>query len=135
MSLASENPLDRPTCDLNFLSNPADFAVMRKGIKLAKRIDEKMREHGMKMTDLYMPDSESDADLDAFMKKAAKSTYHYGCTCRMAPENDPRPGVVDDELRVYGAQNLRIADCNIIPNMMSAHLQAPVVMIRRNVPT
>ncbi|PPQ84085.1 hypothetical protein CVT25_003605 [Psilocybe cyanescens] len=42
MSLASENPLDRPTCDIHFLSDPADLAVMRKGIKLTKRIGEKM---------------------------------------------------------------------------------------------
>lgn len=129
VSLASNNPLDRPACDLAFLSDPTDFAVMRKGIKLAKRIGEKMREQGMNLKDLYMPDSESDADLDAFVRKTARTTYHYGCTCRMAPENDPRPGVVDDELRVHGIQNLRIADCSIIPDMMSAHLQAPVVMI------
>jgi choline dehydrogenase len=129
ISLASENPLDPPTCDLAFLSNPADLAVMRKGIKFAKRIGEKMRERGMNLKDLYMPKSESDADLDAFVRKTARTTYHYGCTCRMAPENDPRPGVVDDELRVHGIQNLRIADCSIIPDMISAHLQAPAVMI------
>lgn len=129
VSLASDNPLDRPTCDLAFLKDPADFAVMRKGIKLAKRIGEKMREQGMNLKDLYMPESESDADLDAFVRKTARTTYHYGCTCRMAPENDIRPGVVDDELRVHGIKNLRIADTSVIPDMMSAHLQAPVVMI------
>jgi choline dehydrogenase len=129
ISLASENPLDRPTCDLAFLSDPADLAVMRKGIKFAKRVGEKMRERGMNLKDLYMPESESDADLDAFVRKTARTTYHYGCTCRMAPENDPRPGVVDDELRVHGIQNLRIADCSIIPDMISAHLQAPAAMI------
>ncbi|KAF8904068.1 hypothetical protein CPB84DRAFT_1898066 [Gymnopilus junonius] len=111
VSLASASPLDRPACDLAFLSDPADFAVMRKGIKLAKRIGEKMREQGVNMTDLYMPESEADADLDEFVRKAARTTYHYGCTCRMAPENDPRPGVVDDELRVHGISEL--ADCGL----------------------
>ncbi|KXN86109.1 Oxygen-dependent choline dehydrogenase [Leucoagaricus sp. SymC.cos] len=129
VSLASENPFDRPTCDLAFLTDPADFIVMRKGIKFAKRIGEKMREQGMNLEELYMPDSESDADLDAFVQKTARTTYHYGCTCRMAPENDPRPGVVDDELRVHGISNLRIADCSIFPDILSTHLQAPVVMI------
>ncbi|PPQ91911.1 hypothetical protein CVT25_001187 [Psilocybe cyanescens] len=69
MSLASENPFDRPTCALNFLSDPADFAVTRKGIKLTKRTGVKMREQGMKMADLYMPDSESDVDLDSLSRK------------------------------------------------------------------
>ncbi|KAG5337474.1 hypothetical protein C0989_009587 [Termitomyces sp. Mn162] len=120
VTLASENPLERPACDLAFLSDPADYVVMRKGIKLAKRIGEKMRERGANLKDLYMPESESDEDLDAFVRKTARTTYHYGCTCRMAPENDPRPGVVDDELRVHGVLNLRIADCSIIPDMISS---------------
>ncbi|KAJ6595832.1 alcohol oxidase [Mycena vulgaris] len=127
VTLASEDPLQRPACDLAFFSDPADYAVMRKGIKLAKRIGEKMRELGTELKDLYMPESESDADLDAFIRKTVRTTYHYGCTCRMAPESDA--GVVDDELRVHGIGNLRIADCSVIPQMMSTHLQAPVVMI------
>ncbi|KAJ7683030.1 alcohol oxidase [Mycena rosella] len=127
VALASDDPLHRPACDLAFLTDPADLAVMRKGIRLAKRIGEKMRELGTALKDLYMPDSESDADLDAFIRKTVRTTYHYGCTCRMAPESDA--GVVDDELRVHGIQNLRIADCSVLPEMMSTHLQAPVVMI------
>ncbi|KAF8961748.1 hypothetical protein BDZ97DRAFT_1905454 [Flammula alnicola] len=128
VSLASENPLDRPACDLAFLSDPADFAVMRKASSCQEDWGEDAGA-GHDLKDLYMPDSESDADLDAFVSKTARTTYHYGCTCRMAPENDPRPGVVDDELRVHGIQNLRIADSSIIPDMISAHLQAPAVMI------
>lgn len=130
VSLASEDPLERPACDLAYLRDPADYLVMRKGIKLAKRIGEKMREYGVKnMTDLYMPNSESDADLDAFVRKFTRTNYHYSSTCRMAPENDSLPGVVDNELRVHGFSNLRIADCSIIPIMISAHLQASAVMI------
>jgi choline dehydrogenase len=125
--LASDDPLQRPACDLAFLTDPADLAVMRKGIKLAKRIGEKMRELGTELKDLYMPESEADADLDAFVRKTVRTTYHYGCTARMAPKSEG--GVVDDELRVHGIQKLRIADCSIIPEMMSTHLQAPAVMI------
>ncbi|KAF7347277.1 Oxygen-dependent choline dehydrogenase [Mycena venus] len=127
VSLASPDPLQRPACELGFLSNPADLAVMRRGIRLAKRIGEKMRELGAPLKDLYMPESETDADLDAFVRKTVRTTYHYGCTCRMAPESDA--GVVDDELKVHGIAKLRIADCSVIPEMMSTHLQAPAVMI------
>ncbi|KAJ6619860.1 hypothetical protein B0H10DRAFT_2216431 [Mycena sp. CBHHK59/15] len=102
VALASDDPLQRPACDLAFLSDAADYAVMHKGIKLAKRIGEKMRELGCTLMDMYMPDSEADADLDAFVRKTVRTTYHYGCTCRMAPERDA--GVVDDVLRVHGRQ-------------------------------
>ncbi|KAG6856476.1 hypothetical protein H0H87_004055 [Tephrocybe sp. NHM501043] len=127
VTLASEDPLQRPACDLGYLTNPADYNVMRKGIKLVKRIGEKMREQGTKLTDLHMPESESDADLDSFLRKNTRTNYHYGCTARMAPESDA--GVVDDELRVHGIPNLRIADCSVIPEMIAAHLQASAVMI------
>ncbi|KAJ7234304.1 alcohol oxidase [Mycena haematopus] len=127
VALASPDPLQRPACDLGFLSNPADLAVMRRGIRLAKRIGEKMRELGAPLKDLYMPESETDGDLDTFVRRTVRTTYHYGCTCRMAPERDA--GVVDDELKVHGIARLRIADCSVIPEMMSTHLQAPAVMI------
>ncbi|KAJ7750344.1 alcohol oxidase [Mycena metata] len=129
VTLASSDPLERPACNLGFLSNPADYAAMRRGIKLAKRIGEKMRELGAPLKDLYMPESETDADLNAFVRKTVRTTYHYGCTCRMAPEDDSDAGVVNGELKVHGIDRLRIADCSVIPEMMSAHLQAPAVMI------
>ncbi|KAG6835308.1 hypothetical protein H0H93_002871 [Arthromyces matolae] len=129
VSLASEDPLARPMCDLAYYSDPTDLTIMRKGLKLAKRIGDKMRELGAKMTDLYMPESESDADLDDFIRRFTRTNYHYASTCRMAPENDTHPGVVDHQLRVHGFSNLRIADCSIIPIMISTHPQAPAVMI------
>ncbi|EDN91582.1 hypothetical protein SS1G_00985 [Sclerotinia sclerotiorum 1980 UF-70] len=49
----------------------------------------------------------------------------------MALENDQNPGVVDDELRVYGVQGLRVYNCDtsIFPQIVSGHLQAPAVMV------
>ncbi|KAJ6632114.1 GMC oxidoreductase [Mycena sp. CBHHK59/15] len=127
--LVSRDPLVRPTCDLGFLSDPRDRALIKTAVKFSKRIAEKMREQGYPMADQNVPTSESGADLDAFVNKSARSTFHYSSTCRMAPENDPQPGVVDDRLRVYGVQNLRIADCSIFPDILSNHLQAPAAMV------
>ncbi|KAH0582284.1 hypothetical protein H2248_011922 [Termitomyces sp. 'cryptogamus'] len=56
VSLASEDPLECPACDLGYFTDPADYDVMCKRIKFTKRIGEKMREHGMRMKDMYMPD-------------------------------------------------------------------------------
>ncbi|KAJ6501575.1 GMC oxidoreductase-domain-containing protein [Mycena vitilis] len=123
VTLASVDPLQRPRCDLAFLTEAEDYAVLRKGIRLAKRIGEKMRELGANLKDLYMPESETEAELDAFIRKTVRTAYHYGCTCRMVPEGEA--GVVDGGLKVHGIANLRIADCSIIPEMMSTHLQAP----------
>ena len=37
--------------------------------------------------------------------------------------------VVDEELRVYGVENLRIVDGSVLPKIISANLNAPIQMI------
>ncbi|KAG5334901.1 hypothetical protein C0989_002671 [Termitomyces sp. Mn162] len=88
VSLASEDPLECPACDLGYFTDPADYDVMCKRIKFTKRIGEKMREHGMRMKDMYMPVSELDAHPDAFVQKFMRTNYHYASTCCMGPKND-----------------------------------------------
>jgi choline dehydrogenase len=46
----------------------------------------------------------------------------------MGPENDPT-SVVDDELRVRGLEGLRVVDASIMPMMLSANLNAGVMML------
>jgi choline dehydrogenase-like flavoprotein len=127
--LLSKNPRVRPECDLNFLSDPGDRALAKRAVKFSQRIARKMGEQGYPMTDQFVPRSESEADMDDFIKTGARTTYHYSSTCRMAPEDDPQPGVVDDRLRVHGVGNLRIADASIFPDVVSNHLQAAAVMV------
>ncbi|KAJ7157793.1 alcohol oxidase [Mycena filopes] len=127
--LESTDPLQAPKCDLAFLTDPADRDVMRKAVQISQRIAERMREQGYPMVDQNVPESNDEKDLDTFINKNYRTTFHYSSTCRMAPEDDPSPGVVDDRLRVHGVQNLRIADCSILPNILANHLQAPAVMI------
>jgi choline dehydrogenase len=46
----------------------------------------------------------------------------------MGPASDPL-AVVDDNLRVHGLEGLRIVDASIMPMMLSANLNAGVMMI------
>ena len=105
--LTSTDARVRPACDLGSLTVKEDYLVMRKVIRLALRIGRQMREQGYPLRDLDVPQSESDTDLDDFIHHAARTTYHYSSTCRMAPEDDVMPGVVDDELRIYGVRGLK----------------------------
>jgi choline dehydrogenase len=56
------------------------------------------------------------------------TVYHMVGSCRMGPETDPQ-SVVDNELRVRGLQNLRVADASIMPCMPSGNTNAATLMI------
>lgn len=43
--------------------------------------------------------------------------------------NSAESGVVDQQLRVHGFQNLRIADASVFPEVPSGHTMAPVMMV------
>ena len=56
------------------------------------------------------------------------SIYHYSGTAKMGTPDDPF-AVVDDQLRVYGVQGLRVIDASIMPTVTSGNIVAPVIMI------
>lgn len=127
--LANRNPRARPDVELGYLTDPADYEVLRKAIKLALRLGEEMRQLGYPLKSLSVPASESDADLDTFVRKCLRTSYHYTSTCRMGPAGGSRPAVVDAELRVHGVAGLRVADCSIFPDILATHTMAPAVLV------
>ncbi|KAG0708244.1 alcohol oxidase [Suillus ampliporus] len=129
IELFSPNPHAHPKVDLGFFTHAADFEVVRKALRLALKLGDKMRADGYQMEDYLVPAGDSDEQLDAFIRQSIRTTFHYASSCRMAPEHDTVPGVVDDELRVHGISRLRIADASIFPDVVATHLQAPVVMV------
>lgn len=43
--------------------------------------------------------------------------------------NDEKTGVVDQQLRVYGFTNFRLADTSVFPKIPSCHTMAPVMAV------
>jgi choline dehydrogenase-like flavoprotein len=70
----------------------------------------------------------SDAELEAFVRATATTTYHPVGTCRMGPASDPS-AVVDPRLRVHGVAGLRVADASIMPDIIGGNTSAPAMMI------
>jgi len=127
--LASSNPADRPKVDFGFFSNPEDYVLARTAIRLSMKLGQAMKDQGFPILGgLTVPEPNNEA-MDELIRHRTRTTYHYSCTCRMAPESDDVPGVVDGELRVYGTENVRVCDTSIFPQIMAAHLMAPVVMV------
>lgn len=137
--LASSNPHDKPKVDFGILSDDSDYTIARSAVRLTLFIADKIKASGFPLLrNLTFPAEKQELDaqnntteeMDKFIRKRIRTTFHYASTCRMAPEYDSKaPGVVDDELKVHGVKGLRVCDTSIFPQIVSGHLQAPAVMV------
>ncbi|KAK8115447.1 choline dehydrogenase [Apiospora sp. TS-2023a] len=70
----------------------------------------------------------TDEEIDDYMRRVSHTSLHFSGTCPMSA-NDLKTGVVDQQLRVYGFTNLRIADTSVFPRIPSCHTMAPVMAV------
>ena len=69
---------------------------------------------------------QSDADIEADVRRRVELLYHPVGTCRMGSGDD---AVVDPELRVRGVEGLRVVDASIMPLIPGGNTNAPTVMV------
>ncbi len=123
------NPFEAPEIQPNYLQEEGDRTVLLAGMKLARNL---MRTEALKPYfdyEQYPGESvKTDEELLQVAKERGTTTFHVMGTCRMGPETDPL-SVVDESLCVRGIEGLRVIDASIMPNMLSANLNAAVMMI------
>jgi len=117
-SLADAKP--RVLC--NFLTTEEDRHSMVAGLRMALEIARQEPLKAVERAPFSVPASDSDADLWAFIERAAQSVYHPTSTCAIG-------AVVDPELRVYGVEGLRVVDASVMPSVTRANTNAPTIMI------
>jgi choline dehydrogenase len=66
------------------------------------------------------------AALEKFIRDAASTYWHQTCTAKMGRDS---MSVVDGDLKVYGIENLRVADGSILPRVTTGNTMAPCVII------
>ena len=123
------NPFEAPEIQPNYLQEEGDRTVLLAGMKLARNL---MRTEALKPYfdyEQYPGEGvKTDEELLQVAKERGTTTFHVMGTCRMGPETDPL-SVVDESLCVRGIEGLRVIDASIMPNMLSANLNAAVMMI------
>lgn len=68
----------------------------------------------------------TDAQIAQEMDRNARSGSHTTGTCSMGQGPD---AVVDERLRVRGVEGLRVADCSIMPTIISGNTNAPAMAV------
>jgi choline dehydrogenase len=125
--IASSDPLEHPKITPNYLSTEYDRRIMVEGLKMVRRIAHApafARHVAMERE----PGAENVADetLLAYAREKGSTIFHPTSTCRMGRDNR---AVVDSRLRVHGVEGLRVADCSVMPTVVSGNTNAPAVMI------
>ena len=127
IKLKSSNPNDSPRIQFNYMQTEHDLNEMREGIKIARDIfHQKAFDHYRGREISPGENINSDDDLNNFIRSKGDTAYHPSCTCKMG--NDDM-SVVDQDLKVYGVEKLRVVDASIMPNIVSGNLNATTVMI------
>ncbi|WP_261405861.1 GMC oxidoreductase [Chenggangzhangella methanolivorans] len=125
VSLTGARPEDPVRIDANFLSEAADVAALRIALELCREIGNSETLRPFVKREL-MPGPLADAEQLTFLRNAAGTYFHQSCTARMG--RDPM-AVVDGSLKVYGVENLRVADASVMPAIAGGNTLAPCVLI------
>jgi choline dehydrogenase len=125
LRLTGPNPLDPIEIQANIFGDPGDLKAMTTAIELCRNIvDSDIFRPFLKRE--ITPGSLKGSALDQVVRNSVSTIWHQSCTAKMG--RDPM-SVVDGHLKVYGIDNLRIADGSIMPRISTGNTMAPCVVI------
>ena len=128
--LRSIAPDAAPIIAPNYLATDADRIVAADAIRVTRRL---MKQAAMALyhPEEYLP-GPAVGDDDASLAKAAgeigTTIFHPVGTAKMGLASDPA-AVVDERLRVYGVERLRVVDASVMPTITSGNTNTPTAMI------
>jgi len=134
--IESSDPKKQPIIDPAYFSHPLDLDIAARGIlhtlNLAQHepLKSKLRldENGEFVT--HPSAGPPPKTVEEAKKTASKSTvteYHPIGTCAMLPRE--KGGAVDNQLKVYGTSNVRVADASIFPTNVQGNIVSLVYAV------
>jgi choline dehydrogenase len=125
LRLTGPNPHDPIEVDANTFGDPADVKTAMACVELCREIGNSAA-LGPFVSREVMPGNLKGHDLEDFVRDAASSYWHQSGTAKMGRDST---SVVDASLRVYGIENLRVADASVMPRITTGNTMAPSVVI------
>ncbi len=122
----STDPYSAPSIRFNYMQTEHDLKEMREGIKIAHEIFEQKAFDKFRGKAINPINLNSDEEINEFIRNTGDTAYHPSGTCKMGKDN---LSVVDEKLKVYGIENLRVVDASIMPRIITGNLNAATIMI------
>jgi choline dehydrogenase len=123
--LTGPAPQDPLQIEPNTLSHPDDLKAAITSVRLCREIGNSPPLRPFVKREVAPGNLEGPA-LENFIRDAALSYAHQTSTAKMGRD---AMSVVDAKLKVYGIDNLRIADASIMPRVTTGNTMAPCVVI------
>lgn len=116
---------DKMLIEPNTLSDPQDMAAAMATIELCRELGNHSA-FGDLVRREVVPQQRDRRAMEQFIRNSAVTYWHQCGTAKMGRD---AMSVVDHRLRVYGIDNLRIADSSIMPRITVGNTMAPCVVI------
>jgi choline dehydrogenase len=123
--LTGANPSDPIEIEANFLGNPDDLKAMITSLELCRELANSAAIAPFVKREV-IPGGMKGKALENFVRDSVGTYWHQTCTAKMGRDS---MSVVDGNLKVYGIDNLRIADGSIMPRVTTGNTMAPCVVI------
>lgn len=133
MHWLSADPRARPHIDSQLLAEPHDLALAADAMQLAHRLAQTRP-----MSELaahFWPSARvlrKRARVEEWIFGACDSGYHPCGTAAMGVAGDPQ-AATDGRGRVFGVENLYVADASVMPTIPSSNIHLPVLMVAERI--
>ena len=125
--LKTNRHTDAPAMHPNYLATETDRRTIVEGLKMGRALLARP-ELNRYVASEFLPGEkvQTDDELLNYARNNGGTVFHPTSSCKMGI--DPM-AVVDPQLRVYGMQNLRVADASVMPAVISGNTNAASIMI------
>src|SRR5499433_626335 len=123
--LTGPDPADPVQIEANYLCHPDDRKAALACVELCREIGNSGALRPFVKREV-VPNNFERPELENYIRDTSFSFWHQTSTAKMGRDEI---SVVDGDLKVYGIDNLRIADGSIMPRVTTGNTMAPCVIV------
>ncbi|MCJ1249030.1 hypothetical protein MMC30_006252 [Trapelia coarctata] len=134
IDITSADMADPPLINPNWLTHPADQAVLVAGYKRVRQMFDTEVVKPLLIGEEHFPgrNVSSDVQILDIIRKSVSTVYHASSTCAMGKKGE-KGAVVDNRGRVFGVGALRVVDASAFPFLPPGHPMATVYALAEKI--